>query len=373
MPNSVRTTTSSSGHTIVGGNDSNDGSDSFSIGAGDDLVFGNGGNDTLLDSGGSDTFVGGFGNDRAVDTLESNLFFGNQGNDTLIVAGPSVILYGGQGNDDVSFAGTSVQVYGNEGADTIGAVDGIDVTVVGGNDSADGDDLISFSSVTAFVLGNGGADTLRVFANALTVVGGQGGDSVQGAADRAALVFGNEGNDTLDLTFVSCPLTALGGQGNDTILSGSGRDTLQGNEGNDTIRGNSGGGISIDTIAGGTGNDVFAYASAADDGNNATGGGPVEFITDVDFSVDRFQTTPAITFATNVGAGTGTDLASSANNAINSASALAGGALTVAAQFTFGGRTYLSINLAVAGFLDTDDLLLDITGATGSIGTSNFV
>jgi Ca2+-binding RTX toxin-like protein len=161
----------------------------------------------------------------------------------------------------------------------------------------------------------------------------------------------------------------FGGLGNDSILTGSGRDSLQGNEGNDTISADGG----IDTISGGSGNDVFSYAAASDDGNNAAGGGPVELITDVDFSVDRFQTTPAITFATNTGAGTGVDLNASANNAINSASALAGGALTVAAQFTFAGHTYLAINLATAGFDDTDDLLLDITGATGAIGAGNFI
>ena len=107
--------------------------------------------------------------------------------------------------------------------------------------------------------------------------------------------------------------------------------------------------------------------------NNAAGGGPVEFITDVNWAEDKFDTTPNITFATNTGAGTGADLNASANNAINSASALAGGALTVAAQFTFGGHTYLAINLANAGFVDTEDLLLDITGATGAIGASNFI
>jgi hypothetical protein len=43
----------------------------------------------------------------------------------------------------------------------------------------------------------------------------------------------------------------------------------------------------------------------SEDGDNATGGGPVELITDVDFSVDRFDTPGAINFATNIGAGTG--------------------------------------------------------------------
>jgi hypothetical protein len=92
----------------------------------------------------------------------------------------------------------------------------------------------------------------------------------------------------------------------------------------------------------------------------------------VDFAVDRFLTTTAITFAANLGAGTGATLATSADNAIAAATALNGGTNTVAAQFTFGGRSYLAINLTVAGFLDTDDLLLDITGATGTIGAGNF-
>jgi serralysin len=46
----------------------------------------------------------------------------------------------------------------------------------------------------------------------------------------------------------------------------------------------------------------------------------------------------------------------------------------VAAQFTFGGRTYLAIDQNNLGaFADTDDLLIDITGATGTIGASNFI
>jgi hypothetical protein len=95
----------------------------------------------------------------------------------------------------------------------------------------------------------------------------------------------------------------------------------------------------------------------------------------VDFAVDRFRTdVAAVTFATNTGAGTGADLNASANNALAAAFALNGGAGVVAAQFTFGGRTYLAIDQAVFGtFLDTDDLLLDITGATGSIATGNFI
>jgi len=47
----------------------------------------------------------------------------------------------------------------------------------------------------------------------------------------------------------------------------------------------------------------------------------------------------------------------------------------VAAQFTFGGHTYVAINQdgVFNAFLDTGDLLIDITGVTGTIATSNFI
>jgi hypothetical protein len=120
---------------------------------------------------------------------------------------------------------------------------------------------------------------------------------------------------------------------------------------------------------------VFVYTAAGQDGDNAPGGGPVELITDVNWAEDKFDTATNVTFAANMGAGTGVDLNASANNAVAAAFALAGGgANVVAAQFTFGGRTYLAIDQANAGaFDDADDLLLDITGATGTIGNSNFI
>ena len=46
----------------------------------------------------------------------------------------------------------------------------------------------------------------------------------------------------------------------------------------------------------------------------------------------------------------------------------------MAAQFTFGGRTYVAMSLdANNTFTDATDLLIDITGVTGAIGNSNFV
>ena len=106
----------------------------------------------------------------------------------------------------------------------------------------------------------------------------------------------------------------------------------------------------------------------------AAGGGPVERITDLNFDQDRFLLGVEVTFAANLGAGTGADLATSANNAIAAALALSGDpAAVVAAQFTFNGRTYLAIDEDGFGaFDDLDDLLIDITGVTGTIGANDF-
>jgi hypothetical protein len=98
----------------------------------------------------------------------------------------------------------------------------------------------------------------------------------------------------------------------------------------------------------------------------------------VNWAEDKIGTfnATAVTFATNTGAGTGVDLNTSANNAIAAAFALNGGVATnVAAQFTFAGRTYVAINQDATqnAFADAGDLLLDITGVTGSISAGNFV
>jgi Ca2+-binding RTX toxin-like protein len=369
--------------TIVGGDDSADGADFLDAGSGPSLIFGNGGADSIGTEAGNNTAIGGFGNDSlwiSSSGSGNDLIFGNEGNDAVRDDNGTDTVFGGLGNDCVFLLGAgSGIVFGNEGADSIEASPGTrsSVTIVGGNDSADGDDIIDGSNGADLIFGNGGNDAIVadnvVNSAADTVIAGFGNDFVDGAGGNN-LLFGNEGSDTIT-TAIPGNNTTFGGLGNDSIrtTTTSGRDSLQGNEGNDTIRGNA----DIDTISGGSGNDVFAYSGASDDGDNATGGGPVEFITDVNWAEDKFDTATDVTFAANMGAGTGGDLNASANNAIAAAFALAGGgvATVVAAQFTFGGRTYVAIEQTAGNnrFTDATDLLLDITGVTGTIATSNFI
>jgi Ca2+-binding RTX toxin-like protein len=376
---------STGAQTVVGGNDSNDGADTIITGGGADLIYGNGGNDTINSAGGNDTLVSGFGNDSVAGGAGNEQFFGNQGNDTVDLAAGADTGWGGQGNDSLLWTGAGSPVlFGNEGGDTL-AANGGTPTLVGGNDSADGNDLlIGAGTVTAFALGNGGNDTFNIGSTGgVTEVGGFGNDCMFfGNGAEHSLLFGNEGNDVIEaFAGLTGATTVFAGQGNDSVITAAGRDTIQGNEGNDTIQGDAAGGISIDTISGGTGNDVFAYLGALNggqDGNNAVGGGPVEQITDLDWSADKFDTQLNVTFAANMGAGTGANLNAAATNALAAAFALggSGGAQVTAAQFTFSGRTYVVIEQTTAGtavFDDATDLLLDITGATGTIATSNFI
>ena len=338
-------------------------------------MFGNGGNDSLNAGNGSDTYVGGFGDDRIIDPIAggADLVFANEGNDYINVYGGNDTVFAGQGNDSVFVSGADHPLYYlGEGNDTLdGGVATGAMTVVGGNDAFDGADSIIVGSGADIVFGNGGADTIRDQGGDNTLIAGAGNDSVQCTSAGTDLIFANEGDDTVGSA--SGQDTVFGGQGNDLLTGGA--DPFQlliGGEGNDTVVGL----LGIDTLMGGSGADVFRYTLAADDGNNANPGGPIEQITDVNFDEDRFQVMQTVGFAANVGAVNSGNLEASAELAIQAVLALGGGgAQHVAAQFAFNGRSYLAIDQAGAfgAFTDTLDLLIDVTGATGTIGAGDFL
>jgi Ca2+-binding RTX toxin-like protein len=357
------------GQTILGGNDSNDAADSILSSSGADLIFGNGGEDTINGGGDNDTIIGGFNNDLLIDFGGNNFVFANEGNDTLDLRQGDQTVFAGQGNDSVSFPVLGhLFVFLNEGADTIFAINEQGATIAGGNDSADGSDSILAGPANDVLYGNGGNDTISAGDGNDVLIGGFGADLLR-AGGGADLVFANESDDT-----VIGGATVFGGLGNDTILAGNGDELLFGNEGNDTIRGDGVGAIGIDTIAGGGGADWFNYTDQNNDGNNVASGGPIERITDVNFDEDRFLLTQTIDFAAFTNAGGAGTLDGAADNAIAAARGLNGGVGRVAAGFAFNGRTYLAVDNGGDGqFSDTVELLVDITGAVGTIDAGDFV
>jgi Ca2+-binding RTX toxin-like protein len=261
-------------------------------------------------------------------------------------------------------------LFGSEGNDTVDAATASLTTIQGGVDSADGGDSIFGSTTGAdLVFGNGGADTISVLDGLNTAVGGVGADSMlAGTADDR--LFANEGDDTVNAG--NGANSVVGGQGNDCLFTGDNNDVVIGSEGNDSIYAQ----LGADTLTGSSGNDTFYYFATGDQDGNGAAGGAIETITDLNWDEDFVRTVNAGTdFARNYGAafaGQGT-LASAADAAISTAYVEAGaGANEVAAQFTFGGRTFLVADeFGLGSFTDTDDTLIDITGATGTISTTH--
>lgn len=193
---------------------------------GSHLFIGGAGNDTasLTRTGADDprrhALFGGAGDDN-LDAGGLGLLQGNQGNDTL--AGGSTI-YGGQDNDLIRAAGFA---QGNKGDDNIQGATGVD-TLLGGQ----GSDTID---------GGGGLDFLN---------GNLGDDHVRGAGQ----LFGEGGDDRLDLNVSGTSSTLDGGAGNDylTALQNGGVIHLVGGDGDDTVSSSMDGAV---TVLGGAGDD----------------------------------------------------------------------------------------------------------------------
>jgi Ca2+-binding RTX toxin-like protein len=98
--------------------------------------------------------------------------------------------------------------------------------------------------------GKGGFGSGAAYTGVLTLVAGDGGDSLSGGSGND-LLTGGAGDDTIE-----------GRDGDDTISGGGGSDLLSGNAGNDAITGGAG----ADTLAGGDGDDLLR----ADDGEADT-------------------------------------------------------------------------------------------------------
>jgi hypothetical protein len=165
-----------------------DGRDAIDGGLGEDTILGNAHKDTMSGGLGSDQLVGGGGGDKQTGGEGADVFEAGSGND-----GHDVVV-GGQGAD--------VADYGDRDQRVVVAID----EPTGNNCTAPEDEI-----------------------EAETVIGGDGGDILTGAAD----------DDTL-----------LGGDGNDVIAGKGGDDVIRGGSGDDAVSGGSG----TNDVDGGAGN-----------------------------------------------------------------------------------------------------------------------
>jgi Ca2+-binding RTX toxin-like protein len=188
--------------------------------------------------------------------------------------------------------------------------------------------------------------------------------------------------------------TITGGTGNDTIIGGAAADVLSAGAGNDIIRGLAG----RDNITTGAGSDSVRYTTAAT--SAAAAGAQMDIITDFTAGTDKINLLgdaaagglllgvtitaanaamatmgAVVTSATNVGSLTELYTAIGTSLAALTASA-ANGQSTVAQVITFSSGsqagTYLVINDQTAGFQGANDIVINLTGLTGTISAGDF-
>ena len=272
------TSTALSGTSLDGG----DGNDLLSGGDGKETLSGGNGNDTLLGGAGDDSLTGGAGSD---------LLTGGLGNDTLIGDAGDTLVESG----DINLTMTSSSLIGL-GTDKLSGFGAVRLT--GGVNN----NVLKVSSFSGRVtlLGGDGNDSLVGGGRGVTSLeGGGGNDTLTGGLGIASL-YGGEGNDSL-----------IGGSRNDLLDGGSGSDVLNGAAGNDTLLGGTDadtltGGAGIDSLDGGAGNDMLT----GDAGNDKfDGGADMDRIVEAGFSF-------AITVAQLTGNGTDTLLNNSIEEAV---------------------------------------------------------
>jgi Ca2+-binding RTX toxin-like protein len=331
------------------------------------------------------------GNDTIASGDLSDFVLGNQGNDVLLDIGGRNTIHGGLGDDSIRATDGIGVLFGEEGADTVDASGSFGVTIVGGLDSTDQADSLIGSNFGDFILGNGGADTINGAGGRDTLVGGFGNDVINAGA-LGDLIWGNQNNDTIiaglaigggqsvwggqGADFVVGDGNIFGNEANDTLIGLTGAATLSGEVGNDSLFNASGAG----SLDGGAGNDtIFAFgaqtvAGGADgdlfDVRFADNAGTTR-ITDLNWAQDQLDvpTTPNLDAAGNVGLIDAANLQAAALAAIL---IVDGGnpALRVAAQFGFLGHTYVAVDQFGGA---TPEIILDITGVTGTITVGNFL
>ncbi|MDO8742744.1 MAG: putative Ig domain-containing protein [bacterium] len=229
----------------------------YSLGGVDTDLRGLGGNDTLIGSGVGDRLEGGAGDDLLAGAGGDDVYLFNPGDGQDVigeVAGVDTIRFGaGIVASDITFA--------LSGSDLVLSTNGTgdQLTIQGWGDGPDFQiERMEFADGTAW-----DAADLQAQVLAITIMGTEGDDYLQGWSGESATLLGLGGNDTLS-----------GGSAGDTLDGGAGSDLLAGGGGDDVYLFSPGGGqdvigevAGVDTLRFGAGiaaSDISFYRSGSD-------------------------------------------------------------------------------------------------------------
>ncbi|MFN5513829.1 MAG: ELWxxDGT repeat protein, partial [Cyanobacteriota bacterium] len=321
------------------------------------------------------------------DTSSGSTFTGTTGKDTLNGTTGADTLIGLAGNDTytVNNIGDVVVENPNEGTDTVKSdltytlPNNVEKLTLNGSTNLNGtgnalNNTLTGNSGTNTLTGLAGNDALDGKAGADTMIGGLGNDTY--TVDNIGDVITENANEGTDTVKASINYT-LGANLENLTLTGSANLNGTGNALKNKITGNTGanilnGGAGADTLAGKSGNDTFIFRFGE---STVTG---VDRISDFAIGADK------IDLLTQGGAATGapaafTRAADSATTNINTivtnVFADSNGAtwgsqalgLNSAVLVRANTSTYLIVNDGTAGFQSANDLVINLTGITGTL------
>ena len=284
---------------------------------------------------------------------------GSENNDVILGDAKANTLNGGGGNDTISGGGGDDLLLGSSGSDLYRGGAGADTLSY--EAFAGGVTLVRGGTI---IKADGSVDTIADFA-VETIVGTKGAvNTIDGSTGVTAALNVNLSKQNLTITGLPFVGTAAltvknftdvkGSENADVITGDKGANRLSGNGGNDVLTGLGG----KDLLTGGFGADTFVFGY----GDSLLSG--FDLITDLEIGVDAIDGWAA-TAVTTIGR------ASSLNagdlGRLFGNNFLANGAAAFVVGSTGGDRTFLALNDSQLGFQAGKDLIMEITGYTGSL------
>ena len=229
------------------------------------VINGNGGKDTIRNYSSNVTIDGGADKNIIVNSGASVSIGGSDGNSSVNNSGSYVTITGNANNDSITNSGANVTINTGDGNDYIYSTSLASFATI---DAGAGADSISVRGTDIFLNVGVGNDSVRNSGNKVTVIGGEGDDTLYTGGEYAKIT-GDAGNDHISATSLASHATIDGGIGDDIISVKGSALSISGGDGNDTIHNYA----TLTTIDAGAGDDILSVSGSSisangDDGND---------------------------------------------------------------------------------------------------------